>query len=118
MLKVQKYSTNYTGHQLKQIKTICKEADRNGLQVHPFTKHIEGFRQRRSDRFIHTISFEEIERIKNLQDLAPELENTRKWMLIGFYSGQRVSDLLKLTKVQVRHVMNGVYMDVTQQKNG
>ena len=118
MLKIQKYSTNNTGHQLKQIKTICKEADRNGLQVHPFTKHIEGFRQRRSERIIHTISFEEIERIKNLKDLSPELENTRKWMLIGFYSGQRVSDLLKLTEAQVRQAMNGVYIDVTQQKTG
>jgi len=39
-------------------------------------------------------------------------------MLIGFYSGQRVSDLLKLTEAQVRHAMNGVYIDVTQQKTG
>ena len=64
------------------------------------------------------VSFEEIERIKKLKDLAPELENTRKWMLIGFYSGQRVSDLLKLTEAQVRHAVNGVYIDVTQQKTG
>jgi len=118
MLKVQKYSTNNAGHQLKQIKTICKEADRNGLKVHPFTKHIEGFRQRRSERIIHTISFEEIERIKNLKNLRLELENTRKWMLIGFYSGQRVSDLLRLTGAQVRHAINGVYIDLIQQKTG
>ena len=55
-------------------------------------KHIEGFRQRRSERIIHTISFEEIERIKNLKEFEPEelVNTTRKWMLIGFYSRANV----------------------------
>ena len=116
MLKIKKYSINNTGHQLKQIKTICKEAERNGLTVHPFAKHIEGFRQRKSERIIHAINFEEIQRIKNLKDLPEELETTRKWMLIGFYTGQRVSDLLDLTPDNVRPANSGVYIDITQQK--
>ena len=116
MLKIKKYSINNTGHQLKQIKTICKEAERNGLPVNPFAKHIEGFRQRKSERIIHTISFEEIEEIKKLKDLPEELETTRKWMLIGLYTGQRVSDLLSMTSENVRPAANGVYIDLTQQK--
>jgi len=116
MLKVKKYSINNTCHQLKQIKTICKEAERNGIPVNPFAKHIERFRLRKSERIIHTISFEEIEKIKKLKDLPEELEITRKWMLIGFYTGQRVSDLLSMTSENVRPAVNGLYIDITQQK--
>ena len=37
-------------------------------------------------------------------------------MLIGFYTGQRVSDLLSMTSKNVRPAVNGVYIDMTQQK--
>ena len=37
-------------------------------------------------------------------------------MLIGFYAGQRVSDILKISKSNVRHAKNGLYIDRIQQK--
>lgn len=37
-------------------------------------------------------------------------------MLIGFYTGQRVSDLLSMTSENVRPAVSGVYIDITQQK--
>jgi len=107
LLKVKRYSVNNSGHIIKQIKTVCNEAQRNGHKVHPYLKFLKGIRKRSSDRLIHTISFEEIKQIKSLDNLNPELENVRKWMLIGFYAGQRVSDLLKISKSNVRMAKNG-----------
>ena len=116
LLKIKQYSVNNTGHIIKQIKTVCNEAQRNGHKVHPYLKFLKGIRKRSSDRLIHTISFEEIKRIKSLENLNPEFENVRKWMLIGFYAGQRVSDLLRISKSNVRLAKNGLYIDLIQQK--
>ncbi|MDB2521181.1 tyrosine-type recombinase/integrase, partial [Flavobacteriaceae bacterium] len=45
------------------------------------------------------------------------LENVRSWMIIGFWIGQRVSDLLTLTPDQLRNAPNGgLYIDIHQQK--
>lgn len=115
LLKVKRYSVNNSGHIIKQIKTVCNEAQRNGHKAHPYLKFLKGIRKRSSDRLIHTIDFEEIKKIKSLENLSPELENVRKWMLIGFYAGQRVSDLLKISKTNVRPAKNGLYIDLIQQ---
>ena len=84
--------------------------------MHSYTRHIESFTQRAKDRVLHTLSFEEIEKIKALTGLPSTLENTRRWILIGLYIGQRVSDLLQLTPLNIRKAEVGVYVDVLQQK--
>ena len=86
------------------------------MDVNPYTLHIEYFTQKSKDRVLQTISFEEIKQIKALRDLPSTLENARKWMLIGLYIGQRVSDLLALKPSQLRFIENGVYIDIDQQK--
>ena len=116
LLSVKGYSVNNAGLQLKLLKMVCKQAERNGVEMHSYTRHIESFTQRSKDRILQTLSFEEIERIKNLTGLPSTLENTRRWMLIGLFIGQRVSDLLKLTPLNVRKAEVGVYVDVLQQK--
>ena len=110
------YSLNNAGLQLKLLKMICKEAERMSIPVNPYTRHIESFTQKSRDRVLQTISFEEIKKIKSLKHLPSTLENARKWMLIGLYIGQRVSDLLILNPSQLRFVEHGVYVDITQQK--
>lgn len=116
LLSVRGYSVYNAGLQLKLLKMVCKQAERNGVEVHSYTRHIESFTQRSKDRILQTLSFEEIERIKNLSGLPSILENTRRWMLIGLFIGQRVSDLLKLTPLNIRETEVGVYVDLLQQK--
>jgi len=116
LLSVKGYSVNNAGLQLKLLKMVCKQAERNGVEVHSYTRHIESFTQRSKDRILQTLSFEEIERIKYLTGLPSTLENTRRWMLIGLFIGQRVSDLLKLTPQNIRKAEIGVYVDLLQQK--
>ena len=110
------YSLNNAGLQVKLLKMICKEADRLGIEVHPYTRHIESFTQKNSDRCLQTLNFEEIKKIKGLLGLSSSMENTRKWLLIGLSIGQRVSDLLRLNPVQIRSAEHGLYIDIIQQK--
>ena len=116
LLTEKEYSLNNAGLQLKLLKMICKEAERMSINVNPYTRHIESFTQKSKDRVLQTISFEEIKQIKALRDLPSTLENARKWILIGLYVGQRVSDLLNLKPSQLRFIENGVYIDINQQK--
>jgi integrase len=110
------YSLNNAGLQVKLLKMICKEADRLGIEVHPYTRHIESFTQRNSDRYLQTLNFEEIKKIKELVGLSSSMENTRKWLLVGLSIGQRVSDLLRLDPMQIRSAEHGLYIDIIQQK--
>ena len=116
LLTEKEYSLNNAGLQLKLLKMICKEAERMSINVNPYTRHIESFTQKSKDRVLQTISFEEIKQIKVLRDLPSTLENARKWILIGLYIGQRVSDLLNLKPSQLRFIESGVYIDINQQK--
>ena len=116
LLTEKEYSLNNDGLQLKLLKMICKEAERMSINVNPYTRHIESFTQKSKDRVLQTISFEEIKKIKTIRDLPSTLENARKWILIGLYLGQRVSDLLALKPFQLRFIENGVYIDINQQK--
>ena len=116
LLTEKEYSLNNAGLQLKLLKMICKESERMSISVNPYTRHIESFTQKSKDRVLQTISFEEIKQIKALRDLPSTLENARKWVLIGLYVGQRVSDLLALKPSQLRFIENGVYIDINQQK--
>jgi len=108
LLSEKEYSLNNAGLQLKLLKMICKEAERVSVSVNPYTRHIESFTQKSKDRVLQTISFEEIKQIKALRDLPSTLENARKWILVGLYVGQRVSDLLALKPSQLRFIENGI----------
>ena len=101
LLTEKEYSLNNAGRQLKLLKMICKEAERMSINVNPYNRHIESFTQKSKDRVLQTISFEEIKQIKALKDLPSTLENAIKWILIGLYVGQRVSDLLALKSAQI-----------------
>ena len=116
LLTEKEYSLNNAGLQLKLLKMICKEAERMSINVNPYTRHIESFTQKSKDRVLQTISFEEIKKIKAIRNLPSTLENARKWMLIGLYVGQRVSDLLNFKPSQLRFIENGIYIDINQQK--
>ena len=116
LLSVKNYSMNNAGLQLRLLKIVSREAERKGIKVHPYTRHIQSFKQKKRDRYLQTLSFEEIEKIKALSDLPSALDNCKKWLLIGLYLGQRVSDLLNLQSDQIRESNYGIYVDMIQQK--
>ena len=48
----QQYSDNYCGQLLKLLKIILRDAEKSGLEVHPYSNYIESFKQKSSDRIL------------------------------------------------------------------
>ena len=111
------YSDNHAGRLMGTLKTICVDAKKNDIEVHPYINYVSGFAQARQDKLINILTFSDLERIERVQLPSERLENTRKWMIIGFWLGQRVSDLLRIEPSWIRPAKNGgVYIDIVQQK--
>ena len=132
------YSTNYSGKQLEILKTVCIDAEKNEIPVTPYSKTIQHFRESENNRYIQTLSFEELEQIKNVDftdteqlkefknanpeltkkiSLTPEtLNNARNWILLGCEIGQRGGDLLDITNENIRYKDKSYYIDIVQQK--
>jgi integrase len=79
---------------------------------------IEGFSESNEDKFIVTLSFEELEQIRTAEVTNPALYNARNWLLIGCEIGQRGGDLLKITKNDIRYERGNMYLDIIQKKTG
>ena len=112
----QQYSDNYCGQLLKLLKIILRDAEKSGLEVHPYSNYIESFKQKSSDRILHILNPIEIKALKELQHIPEEYTDSYSWLLIGLCIGQRVSDLLKLTPRNLRKAPTGLYIDILQQK--
>ena len=117
LLVERNYSDNHAGRLMGTLKTICVDAKKNDIEVHPYVNYVSGFAQARQDKLINIITFSDLERIEKVHLDSERLENTRKWIIIGFWLGQRVSDLLAITKLDIRSAPNGgVYVDIIQKK--
>ena len=117
LLKIEKYAINTASKHIANIKTVCIEAERKGIiQVNPFAKHIVIFTESNEDRFIQTLSFDELETIKKTNLTSEAYKNARKWILLGCEIGQRGGDLLNITNENIRYKGNLIYLDIIQQK--
>lgn len=138
LINTKKYSTNYAGKQLEILKTVCIDAEKNEIPVTPYSKTIQHFRESENDRYIQTLSFEELQQIKNadftnteqlkkFKNANPELtkkisltpvtlNNARNWILLGCEIGQRGGDLLDITNENIRYKDKSYYIDIVQQK--
>lgn len=112
----QQYSDNYCGQLLKLLKIILRDAEKNGLEVHPYSNYIESFKQKSSDRILHILNPSEIRALKELKQIPESHKDSYKWLLIGLSIGQRVSDVLKLSSNNHRKAPSGLYIDIIQQK--
>lgn len=110
------YSVNYAGRQFEMIKTICIDAQKNDVEVTPYSTKLRSFKEPEDDKHIQTLSFDELEQIQNTEMPTTTLKEVKKWILIGCYIGQRGSDLLSLTADNLRINAKGVYVDIIQQK--
>ena len=109
----QQYPDNYCGQLLKLLKIILRDAEKSGLEVHPYSNYIESFKQKSSDRILHILNPSEI---KGLKHIPAAYTDSYNWLLIGLCIGQRVSNLLKLSLDNLRKAPTGLYIDILQQK--
>ena len=118
LINTQKYSVNYSGKQIDNLKTVCLDAEKNDIKVNTYVKQIEGFSESNEDKFIVTLSFEELEQIRTAEVTNTAYNNARNWLLIGCEIGQRGGDLLKITKNDIRYKGGNMYLDIIQKKTG
>lgn len=116
LINTKTYSKNYAGKQLDNLKTVCLDAEKTDIPVNPYIKQIESFKETNEERYITTLSFGELEQIRTVEITSEALNNARKWILLGCEIGQRASDLLNITRNDVRYNDKQVYVDVIQQK--
>lgn len=92
----EKYSSNTIIKDLKYIKTVCSFASKKKVEINSEVLHWEFMRAKQTIT-PPILSFQELELIKNTIYPHDYLENAKDWMIVGFYTGARVSDLLNFT---------------------
>lgn len=108
-----KLSEGSIGRYLKTVKTFCLGAELYGIETSPQLKSFKGFTVK-SHKVI--LSFEEIEKIKEAELVKDNHLIARDWLIIGCFTGQRVSDLLRMNKGFVKTIQSFNFIELTQQK--
>lgn len=116
LLKEKKYSINYAGKIIDNLKSVCQDAEKYKKKVDPGFKYIETFTEDADDRNIVTLSFDELDKIGSMDLKEVELINTRKWLLLGCAIGQRGEDLLNLRPDNIRERDGALLFDFKQKK--
>jgi len=97
------YAPNTIARALRFVKTICKNAQSNGMEIHYQLDSIK-IRYQKTENIYLTEN--ELEAIANKTDLAEYLDNAKDWLLISSYTGQRISDFMRFKKDMIRYEKN------------
>jgi hypothetical protein len=103
----QQYHDNYCGQLLKLLKIILRDAEKSGLEVHPYSNYMESFKQKSLDRILHILNPMEIKALKELQHVPEVYTDSYRWLFIGLCIGQPVSDNFKLSPNTLRKESSG-----------
>ena len=111
--KVDKLSDNTIGRYLKFVKSICLDAKKNGLKVNEQLDNFLGFTIK-APKII--LSLDEIEIIKSKTFINDAHEIAKDWLIIGCFTGQRVSDLLRMNVRMIQHIQDYDFIVLEQIK--
>lgn len=109
----EKLSEGTIGRYLKEVKTICTDAQKNSIEVSSQLIHFKGFT---SETYKVILPFKEIEQIQKTKFEDESLEATKNWLVIGCYTGQRVSDLMRMNKSMIEEHYGFEFIVLTQKK--
>lgn len=115
LLKDEGLAKNTVGRLLRFVKTFVLEAQRQGYKINPQSRDIVGFTVKVPKI---TLSFEELETIRNTEYSDETLEAAKDWLVIGCYVGQRVSDLLRMNSKMITTINNMGFIHINQVKTG
>lgn len=117
----QEYSPSTIKKRITEIKSISNHAKENKLDVSTAFTEFKNTRQlKKAKEDIIFLTEEEVELITAPnKELPPYLQNTQRIVIIHLATGQRVSDIMKLTKSSFVRDKEGDYMArIIQQKTG
>lgn len=109
------YSHNTIARALRSIKTICKHAQHNGIEV---SHQLDGLKAKYKETDNVYLTFEDLNKIETIEPskLTESLNNAKDWLIISCYTGQRVSDFMNFTKDQIRIEDGKHLLEFTQKK--
>ncbi|HSD06519.1 phage integrase SAM-like domain-containing protein [Flavobacterium sp.] len=96
------YAPNTIARAVKFVKTICKHARLNGLEISYQLDNIKTKFQKVDSVYLTFDELEKIEKIKKIK-LTDSLDNAKDWLIISCYCGQRVSDFMRFDKSMIRY---------------
>ena len=113
--EVQRLNDNTIGRYLKFIKSLCLDAQRNGILVNRELSYFKGY----TVKAIKTIlTFTELNQIKSTNFSKENHKIARDWLIIACDVGQRVSDLLEIDSTSVQKTHNSEIIVLKQIKTG
>lgn len=113
-----RYSINYVGKNIDNLKAVCNDAEKNGYRTSPSLKNVRTFSKQKIREEIIYLTEEEQNQIAQLELKREALMNARKWLLLGCLIGQRGSDLLVLTEENIKELEEFRIIELVQQKTG
>jgi len=106
---------------IKNLKTVLFDAEQNGKSIH---YQIRGFSTGTTNtEYKVFLSFDEIEKIKEIQTINTDWNIAKDWLVLGCYLGQRASDLLRMTNRMIYTKTDSEgnsyrFIEIKQQKTG
>lgn len=119
LLNDKNYAPTYAYKKCVDLKSVCKDARKNGVEVSYDltdikTKQVSAYDD---DMDVIILTPEELEKIENTELPTKALENARKWLLLACYTGQRGNDLTtRIHSKNFEHYGNDLIIRITQQK--
>jgi len=113
--EVDRISPNTAGRYIKFVKTFVLDAQKNGQEINPKMQDFKGY-SLKVEKI--TLSFDELETLRQTKFENAILEAAKDWLIIGCYTGQRVSDLLRMNKRMIHSTHGFDLIEITQQKTG
>jgi integrase len=110
------YSKVYATKKISDLKTVCFEAESEGIKTNPQLRKIKNIKI--ENDFVIYLTPSELEKIKKADIKLPALENARKWLLLGCSIGQRGGDLLNLNESNFVTRNGYDVIELKQQKTG
>ncbi len=113
------YQANYYSKKASDLKTVCNNAKGRGIEV---SNDFYGIKTKQTktydeDEEVITLTLSEIEKIEQLTITDKELNNARKWLIIGCFVGQRGNDLVNKVKYDnIKPHGDGYIIEFKQQK--
>ncbi|QBO57451.1 tyrosine-type recombinase/integrase [Chryseobacterium salivictor] len=101
------------GRYIKYPKTIINHAKTLNIEVNKNIDEIKGYTTETPTIFITET---ELQTIQKLTFLETNLETAKDWLIIGFYTGQRASDLLTMTPKMFTNIDGHTFINLHQQK--
>lgn len=119
LLNEKNYAPTYSYKKCVDLKSVCKDARKNGVEVSYDltdirTKQVSAYDD---DMDVIILTPDELEKIEKAKLSTNALENARKWLLLACYTGQRGNDLTtRIHEKNFEQYGNDLIIRIKQQK--